>query len=127
MKQEIKAQWIAALRSGEYQQGPGQLRDGDQMCCLGVLCDLAAKAGIGRWDGNEFETLDGMDVIGADSQLPSEFVRDWAGLEACNPLIDEGDDDANDLRLAMFNDGSVEHDIPPHTFAQIADLIESYL
>lgn len=41
--------WIAALRSGEYAQGIGTLRairDGvDRFCCLGVMCDVAQKAG----------------------------------------------------------------------------------
>lgn len=36
-----KAEWVAALRSGEYAQGTGLLRDFDnRFCCLGVLCDL---------------------------------------------------------------------------------------
>lgn len=41
MDAEIKAKWVAALRSGEYQQGDRQLRDGDRYCCLGVLCEVA--------------------------------------------------------------------------------------
>lgn len=33
-----KEQWIKALRSGEYEQGKGQLKDGaNKFCCLGVL------------------------------------------------------------------------------------------
>jgi hypothetical protein len=40
MNPEIKAKWIAALRSGEYAQGRYALRDGDHFCCLGVLCDV---------------------------------------------------------------------------------------
>ena len=39
MTPELKAQWIAALRSGEYTQGRGALKTGDGgYCCLGVLC-----------------------------------------------------------------------------------------
>lgn len=44
MNPEVKALWLNALRSGEYQQGTGKLKQtygGDQRyCCLGVLCDL---------------------------------------------------------------------------------------
>jgi hypothetical protein len=44
MNAEIKQKWLAALRSGEYQQGKSALRrdeDGQRRyCCLGVLCDL---------------------------------------------------------------------------------------
>ena len=43
MKQKIKALWVAALRSGDYEQGIGQLRNENKFCCLGVLCDLHAQ------------------------------------------------------------------------------------
>lgn len=31
-----KALWVAALRSGEYEQGRGNLHDKGKFCCLGV-------------------------------------------------------------------------------------------
>lgn len=38
MKPEIKERWIAALRSGEYEQGRGTLYEGgNKYCCMGVL------------------------------------------------------------------------------------------
>ena len=46
MKKGLKARWIAALRSGKYQQGAGALRDADnRFCCLGVLCDIVESRG----------------------------------------------------------------------------------
>lgn len=123
MKPEIKAQWIEALRSGEYTQIDGQLRLGNDVCCLGVLCDLAAKQGLGVWLNNEFLTLSNGEVMGADRSVPPIGVAKWAGLYDPNPLIDA----ERDLRLALYNDGSVDFDIPAHTFAEIADLIEAHL
>lgn len=39
--------WLLALESGDYKQGTGYLRTkNNEFCCLGVLCDLAAKEGI---------------------------------------------------------------------------------
>ncbi len=36
----IRKEWVKALRSGDYEQGEGQLvRDG-KYCCLGVLCEI---------------------------------------------------------------------------------------
>lgn len=32
--------WVAALRSGEYEQTTGQLRSDTGFCCLGVACDV---------------------------------------------------------------------------------------
>lgn len=42
MDAELKTKWVEALRSGEYTQASGKLRDDatNGYCCLGVLCDL---------------------------------------------------------------------------------------
>ncbi len=40
LPQELKTEWIAALRSGEYKQCKNKLTDGVGYCCLGVLCDI---------------------------------------------------------------------------------------
>lgn len=37
MDPELKAKWVAALRSAEYPQGSQQYFDGNGYCCLGVL------------------------------------------------------------------------------------------
>lgn len=38
---ETKAEWVAALRSGKYEQGKYTLRTPDnKFCCLGVYCDM---------------------------------------------------------------------------------------
>lgn len=43
MDAELRSKWIAALRSGDFKQGEGQLRSADRIkhCCLGVLCVVA--------------------------------------------------------------------------------------
>ncbi len=48
----LRAEWLKALRSGEYEQGRFMLRTStNQFCCLGVLCDVANKIGkvVGSW------------------------------------------------------------------------------
>ena len=41
MKKDIREKWVAALRSGKYEQGQNNLRSVDnKFCCLGVLCDI---------------------------------------------------------------------------------------
>lgn len=35
----VKAKWVAALRSGKYEQGKGYLKDGNSYCCLGVAVE----------------------------------------------------------------------------------------
>lgn len=140
MNQEIKAQWIAALRSGDYKQGwkclARKTDKGTEYCCLGVLCDLAVKAGViqaGTLPNNlpagaaghteyEFGTL-------KNSMTLPEEVSDWAGLESSNPL-------AGREVLGAYNDGDYGQDpttgevtvtIEPEDFTQIANRIEVYL
>ena len=48
---QLKAAWIAALRSGKYEQGKGRLRTNeDKFCCLGVLCDIVDNTKW-KWGG----------------------------------------------------------------------------
>lgn len=49
LKVDIKGDWLAALRSGQFQQGQGTLHDRqfNTYCCLGVLekvCHIPASA-----------------------------------------------------------------------------------
>jgi hypothetical protein len=63
VNKQLKAAWIDALRSGEYEQGDGQLQKGNRFCCLGVLCLAAEKIGFAeaeRFDGQ----LRGMYITG---------------------------------------------------------------
>lgn len=50
MHPDLKGPWLEALRSGEYVQGKQALRsaepEGARYCCLGVLSEVAAKAGL---------------------------------------------------------------------------------
>jgi len=71
MNKEIKAQWLAALRSGKYKQTTGVLRQDhtNEMCCLGVLCDILAP---NDWDGQGYHRN--------ELQLPSGSICEQAGL-----------------------------------------------
>jgi hypothetical protein len=51
MNQEYKTEWLAALRSGEYDQGKFKLKHKDNtFCCLGVLCDLYLNKNNLTWE-----------------------------------------------------------------------------
>lgn len=117
MNPEIKAQWVAALRSGEYKQGAGWLNRGDEYCCLGVLCELAAKAGVVQRHKGQFAHAYGDGK--ADTYLPSEVVE-WARVRSMRPAVD-GEP------LDKYNDGNYDAGLSPHTFTEIADLIEEHL
>lgn len=135
MNPEIKAEWLAALRSGEYQQGKSHLKRADddsktlRYCCLGVLCELAIKAGVGEWyeDEGKYAWRLGRNALYSDYEaafLPNA-VRVWSGMwtedgslnnEYLVPQNDGGTVFAR--RLTSANDSGLN-------FQQIADIIEA--
>jgi hypothetical protein len=115
MKPEIKAQWIQALRSGEYKQWTGVLRSPMGYCCLGVLCDLHKRATSQIWDYNE--RSDGYAYLGYKFNLPEEVIE-WAGLDEEDPVVYSEDTGES---LAHYNDEK------GYSFEQISNLIENHL
>ena len=114
MNGEVKQMWVDALRSGEYQQGFGQLRVAGGYCCLGVLCDLhRRRTNQGEWLG------DGYISVGASipelGTLP-KAVKDWAGLSEDNPNL-------TPLQMSL----SELNDAEEMSFSDIANLIDEHL
>lgn len=125
MDPDLKARWVAALRSGDFHQGEAYMYTPatpdsdmavdhvDRHCCLGVLRYVV------QGDNELPEKSDRFDDPAA---LPTTAERlDW-GLESENgdgyPVID---------LLTSFNDGTKfpgEWDGTQLTFSQIADWIE---
>jgi len=108
VNKEIKARWVAALRSGEYKQTKGALQDKTGYCCLGVLCDLHAIATDNTWDHGQQSGY-----LLCALALPVE-VANWAGVESTDPQI-------NDIALSEYNDRLNS------SFDAIADAIEKGL
>lgn len=122
MKADVKVKWIAALRSGDYEQGKGALHKDGKFCCLGVLCDLAKKDLNMDWTTLEGAEA-GLKLFDNHDDLPPLTVREWAGLSNGNPEVhDVGDDNHEWARpLSDWND---EQD---YDFNQIAELINREL
>ena len=117
MNQEVKQKWVAALRSGEYTQGQGSLKNAkSEYCCLGVLCSVAKKEGLEVVE--KYNTkLESYTFDGDRTFLPYS-VRDWAQLSTEAPYVLVG---AGMERLDHLNDSG------DFSFDQIADLIEASL
>jgi hypothetical protein len=98
MNQEVKEKWVAALRSGDYEQGKSHLRENGKYCCLGVLCNTVNPDG---WKGDFFVYKGEEDR----NYLPSNFLEE-VGLEF-----------VAERKLAYSNDQGA-------TFDEIADQIE---
>lgn len=95
--------WIAALRSGAYVQGHGELRretsEGTKFCCLGVLNDLSEQKSAGHGLLYIFEDPD-------DLQSTQPFL-----------MLD------NDVQTELYKLNDNER----FTFEQIADYIEKHI
>ena len=106
--------WVAALRSGEFEQTQEVLvlEDDDgkkSYCCLGVACVLAIREGIAEdFPDEEYEDW--------DQELPPS-IRDWLGLQSGSGRLAE--DVAEQEHLIGLNDKA------NLTFTEIADVIES--
>jgi hypothetical protein len=136
MNADIKEQWLAALRSGEYEQGTGMLhrvgQDGapDRFCCLGVLSHLAHKAGIIDKRMMTDEKGDTYYSYGSDAAYMPQQVCDWAGVEWDDERAEMYDVTqyeaagrympAGECTLAKANDRG-------EAFEEIADTIEKFV
>lgn len=105
--EQVYALWLKALRSGKYKQTRSDLKNSEGFCCLGVLCDLAAKDGGNmQWeidsDRHHLKFNDG--EYGA---MPPEEILNYIGLCEFNTAGD----------LAVMNDKG-------KSFKQIANHIE---
>lgn len=101
---ERRRQWVAALESGDYEQGQLRLRRGNNFCCLGVACDLYNDK---QWHDTGENQLYGETLLDAKTWSPPDDVVEFFGL----------DDDIIPT-LAERNDNGV-------TFKQIAAFIKS--
>lgn len=109
MEPALKAKWVAALRSGMYQQGRLRLRSlDDKYCCMGVLCEVAGIPGeCGR----------GVYVYGTGEHASEAILTDRLAKSV-------GLSTRQVSTLCGLNDGVV---FPPQTFSQIAEWVEANL
>lgn len=102
--------WLAALRSGEYQQGRGALCRADRFCCLGVACAVYQK------DVGDLKVKDVANMTEFDGEtgvLPKR-MQAWLGINDENPDLYDGQ---RERPMASRNDSGA-------TFADLANLIE---
>jgi hypothetical protein len=105
MDAQIKTKWVEALRSGEYEQATGRLKDGNEFCCLGVLCTVMGA----QWrDMGPY--LDGFSLRDEnDDELLSLRTLDSVGFG-----------ESTQGTLVKMNDDGI-------SFPEIADYIEKHL
>jgi hypothetical protein len=115
LKKAVKKKWVAALRSGKYEQGKTALSIGGKYCCLGVLCEVAIENGLPIQATKSAGGLTEYDD--SVSYLPHS-VFDWATLKKGRGCL--VDFHVPSGCLSQLNDSG-------KSFEEIADMIEEYL
>ena len=90
MKEELRKQWTAALRSGAYRQGTEYLCSNGRYCCLGVLAEIY----------NKDQPLEEQQSMG-DTVLDGH-ICDQVGLRTTSGQLFDTD---SGISLASLNDG----------------------
>ena len=85
MDAKLKADWIAALRSGEFKQTRGRMFDGEGYCCLGVLCKVA-----------------GCTVVLGSTDRDRENAENYDFVERATPIDRTDLSQKNDIEMLTF-------------------------
>lgn len=75
MDQQVKTQWLQALRSGEYEQTKHRLHTYEGFCCLGVLCDFAIDGEWDSWNTDDKGRVTSYHKGGNIALLPNHFLE----------------------------------------------------
>lgn len=92
MKKEIADKWVAALRSGKYQQGKNVLSANENsFCCLGVLCDVVKDQVIGHWENlgtaREFIFKTADEAVAAQYSVLDSHFATAIGMRSAYPSV----------------------------------------
>ena len=108
--------WVAALKSGAYQQATAYLRIDDadgisRYCCLGVACDIS---GLGEWKEHRNTAPNGLlyqtESGALDKTMPVEvqeyfgITSDARGIEFTTHLMELNDNEYTFKQIARANE-----------------------
>lgn len=127
MKQNIMKKWIKSLRSGEFKQGRGTLKQYNnkgkaEHCCLGVLCELYNR----EMKKNKKKTIAerycdslvfryGNTKFGNQKHSLPKIIEKWSGVKDSVGLFTDCQKETQ--TLAELNDDG-------YSFKKIASIIE---
>lgn len=139
----VQAAWVAALRGGQYQQGTGRLRDGDdKFCCLGVACDVVSGLDwfdneAGGWDNDRHDGAyawlsddDSNEEVLTQSMVTTLGLTDDNGAFTENVFVDNDGNIYVDAPLRVFTTPHMNltsiNDETKASFKQIGDFLEGH-
>lgn len=128
--------WVAALRSGEFTQGRGSLKQATkgappQYCCLGVACEVALRNGVELLETHHTTPDEGWTVWSfdnANTYLPRS-VSEWLAVtRRDDPMVGRivRPEEPGEFKKAEEINAIYANDALGWTFEQIADGIEKF-
>lgn len=82
--------WLVALKSGQYKQTTGTLKDSDGYCCLGVACEIS---NLGKWDQEGRYIIGDNLIVGrimSDDPVGSKISISELMIQRCVAMNDSG-------------------------------------
>lgn len=136
-----KQLWIEALLSGKYKQGYEALNIDDNLCCLGVYCEVkdVPKTRLGT-DGSQYYGAE--DYADTRGFIPDGYLIPWVDVEGELRRVRRSGFSGADVIFQCYGQGpngeqeswlrasysvSSLNDSRKFTFAQIADIINYFL
>jgi len=128
--EQVQAAWIAALESGEFEQGKSRLRERgetkDTFCCLGVVAELAVSAGVIPVPAVPVYVGEGYNYTDSKSWnstgVLNGTLREWVGLSTANGGFQTPPDVTGMVHWRSLTE---LNDAKNYTFKQIAEVIRS--
>jgi hypothetical protein len=125
MNKENIQKLVNALRSGEYPQAKGALKNEDGFCCLGVACDIYAKEHRLEWEKGNAK---GFDSLLLETALPPSQVWLWLGgdneFDYKNPSLEIPPHLQKKAQTCSKAHATTLNDNCDFTFEEIADCFE---
>lgn len=120
----VKAEWLTALRSGDYKQTSGCLRDSVGYCCLGVLTNIWASENSVEWREGESAYTISLPGTHSEASVMPDFVMRWSHLmhSTGSTLLGTRKETGVSQEEFYVNLGNLNDN--GFTFEQIADVIE---
>ena len=125
-----REKWIAALRSGDFSQTSGTLKDEEGHCCLGVACeisldDLPSPKGIKVYNKYIADSISGQeDSVAPDSVVYYYGLNDCEGIaKALDPWARKDFSKIKDYKGRRFNNLASAND-NGMSFKAIATVLE---
>lgn len=124
----VQQAWLAALRSGEFKQGKGQLGNEyrKEYCCLGVACKVGIIPFFIKDSRIRIRSFTGINYESCDLSFSNYRLLGLHNSEGVFSFIDKNQEERFREHVTVGFKALTNLNDRGWTFSQIADLIEAW-